>query len=88
MSQARADATDLFCMECVPCGDGSKEDEVNDVRFEDLGWEKCWDDVTSRELKRDMVEAARAEELCATVCTPVWPDARVPSTLNRTLAHR
>ena len=70
LCQARTDASDLLCVECVKCDDGN--DEVCDVEFEESDWERYWDDTTGRELKKELVEAARAEELATVRSMKVW----------------
>ena len=44
---------------------------MNEV-FEDYNWEKYWDDTTGRELKSEMVKAARAEEIATVKSMGVW----------------
>ena len=51
-----------MCIQCV--GDG-EEEHVNEVAFEEPQWKSYWDDLIGRELRKDLAEAARAEELSA-----------------------
>ena len=60
LEQAKADAGDLMCIKCV---DNDDDDHVNQVTFEKPQWKSYCDDLTGRELNRDMVDAARAEVL-------------------------
>ena len=57
---ARADARDMMCVQCVETEDN---DFVGEVAFEEPQWKSYRDDLTRRELKTDLVEAARAEDL-------------------------
>ena len=59
LRQARMDAADMVCMECKDTGSG----DVCNVEHEVPGWQRYFDDLTGKELIREMVEAARAEEL-------------------------
>ena len=60
MEQAKADAGYLMCIQCV---DDGEEDHVNEVAFAEPQWKSYWDDLIGRDLRRGLVEAARAEEL-------------------------
>ena len=42
------------------------------MQHENYGWERYWDDATGKELKKDLVEAARAEELQVIREMGVW----------------
>ena len=57
------DSGDLFCMKCSDGVDQIGEADVCQVEHENYGWERYWDDATGKELKKELVEAARAEEL-------------------------
>ena len=67
--QAKADAGDLVCIQCV---DGKEDEHINKVAFEEPQWKSYWDTLTGRELDRGMVEAARAEELAVVKKMQVW----------------
>ena len=69
LEQAKADAGDLVCIQCV---DGNDDEHINEVAFEEPQWKSYWDDLTSRELDRGMVEAARAEELAVVKKMQEW----------------
>ena len=69
LEQAKADAGDLVCIQCV---DDREEEHVNEVAFEETQWKSYWDDVIGRELRKDLVEAARAEELSVVKKMQVW----------------
>ena len=56
------DAGDLVCMRCAS-PDGNQEDQVHQMAFEKPKWEAYWDDPAGRDLRNDLVEAARTEEL-------------------------
>ena len=73
LEQAKADAGDLTCIQCV---DNDDDDRVNQVAFEEPQWKSYWDDLAGRELNRDMVEAARAEELAVLKKMQVWRRVR------------
>ena len=60
LEQARADAGDSMC---IRCDDDEGDEHVSEVAFEKPQWKSYRDDLTGRELSRDLVEAARAEEL-------------------------
>ena len=66
---AKADAGDLVCIQCV---DDGEEKHVNEVAFERPQWKSDWDDWIGRELRKDLVEAARAEELSVVKKMEVW----------------
>ena len=70
LSQARNDASDLLCMECIDQPDGIEQ--VCEVAFEESGWEKYWDETTGRELKEDLVKATRADEIATVRSMNVW----------------
>ena len=69
MEQAKMDAGDLACM---PCSDSDGEEHVCEVEFEVPQSKAYWDDLTGRELKSEMVEAARAEELSVVKKMGIW----------------
>ena len=48
---------------CIQCVDDDEGDHVGEVAFEEPQWKLYWDDLSGRELRKDLVEAARAEEL-------------------------
>ena len=62
LEQVKADAGDLVFIQCV---DDGEEEHVNEVAFEEPQWKSYWDDLIGRELRKDLAEAARAEELSA-----------------------
>ena len=62
------DAADMVCMECKDTGSG----DVCNVEHEEPGWQRYFDDLTGKELIREMVEAARAEELKVVKEMKVW----------------
>ena len=66
------DAGDLFCMKCSDDANLFSEADVCQVQHENYGWERYWDDATGKELKKDLVEAARAEELQVIREMGVW----------------
>ena len=69
LEQGKADAGDFMCIRCV---DDEGDEHVNEVAFEEPQWESYWDDLTGRELRWDLVEAARAEELSVVRKMQVW----------------
>ena len=73
MEQAKADAGYLVCIQCV---DDGEEEHVNEVAFEEPQWKSYWDDLAGRELRKDLVEAARAEEISVLKKMEVWSKAR------------
>ena len=73
MGQAKADAGDLVCIQCV---DDGEAEHVNEVAFEERQWKSDWVDLTGRELMKDLVEAARAEELSVVKKMQVWRNVR------------
>ena len=42
----------------IQCVDNGEEEHVNEVAFEPQ-WKSYWDDLIGRELRKDLVEAAR-----------------------------
>ena len=66
------DAGDLICMRCSVDDHVGTEADVNEVAHENFGWGKYWDDATGKELKKELVEAARAEELQVVRAMGVW----------------
>ena len=56
--QARVDRGNLMSFKCV-----DDVNEVCQVEFEPESWMQYWDDVSGKVLKKELVEAARAEEL-------------------------
>ncbi len=48
---------------CIQCADDGEEDHVNEVAFEEPQWQSYWDGLIGRELRSDLVESARAQEL-------------------------
>ena len=73
MEQAKADAGDLVRIQCE---DDEAEERINEVAFEEPQWKSLWDDLISRELRKDMFEAARAEELSVVRKMEVWLKVR------------
>ena len=73
LEQARMDAGDMVCMMCT---DDQVNEEVCGAEFEEPDWKPYWDDLTGRELRRDLVEAARAEELAVVKKMMVWRKVR------------
>ena len=61
---------------CIQCVDDGEEDHVNEVASEQPQWTSDWDDLIGRELRRDLVEAARAEELSVVKKIRVWRKVR------------
>ena len=61
---------------CIRCVDGSEDEHINEVAFEEPKWKSYWDDLTGRELNRSTVEAARAEELAVVKKMQVWRKVR------------
>ena len=47
-------------------------DEVGEVSHVPKSWRKCWDDISGKELKPDLVRAAREEELKVVDEIGVW----------------
>ena len=58
------------------CVDDGEEEHVNEVAFEEPQWKSDWDDLIGRELRKDLVEAARAEELSVVKKMEVWRKVR------------
>ena len=56
--QARVDRGNLVTMKCV-----DNNSEVLAVEFEEEHWLRYWDDVSGKELRGDLVRAARTEEM-------------------------
>ena len=73
LEQAKADARYLVFIQYL---DGSEDDHVNEVAFEEPQCKSYWDDLTGQELNRSMVEAARAEELAVVKKMQVWRKVR------------
>ena len=73
MEQTKADAKDLVCIQCV---DDGEEEHINEVAFEEAQWKSYWDDLSGRELRKDLIEAARAEELSVVKKMQVWRKVR------------
>ena len=48
------------------------ESEVMAVEYEPETWKRYWDDMSGKELKADLVEAARAEEIATVKKMHVW----------------
>ena len=71
LRQARMDASDMFCIECKDTGVG----EICNVEHEEPNWQRYYDDLTGKELVREMVEAARREELKVVREMKVWSHA-------------
>ena len=65
--QLKADRGNLVSMQCR----GSSE-EVMAVEFEPDEWKRYWDDMSGKELRADLVEAARAEEIATVRKMRVW----------------
>ena len=61
---------------CIQCVDGDDDEHVNEVAFEEPQWKSYWDDLTGRELRRDLVEAARAQELAVVKNMQAWRKVR------------
>ena len=60
MLQAEMDAADLVCGLCTEDGGVNS---VGEVGHEEEEWLKYWDDISGRELPRELTRAARAEEI-------------------------
>ena len=69
---------------CIRCVDDGGDEHVNEVAFEEPQWKSYWDDLTGRELRKDLVEAARAEELSAVRKMQVWRKVRRESCFQAT----
>ena len=67
LMQMRVDRGNLASLKCV-----SHESEVMAVEFEDHNWQRYWDDMSGKELKGDLVRAAREEELETVKKMKVW----------------
>ena len=46
--------------------------DVMEVEMEPEVWRRYWDDMSGKELKADLVEAARAEEIATVKKMRVW----------------
>ena len=46
--------------------------EVMSCDFEENNWMQYWDDISGKELKGDLVRAARAEEMATVKKMQVW----------------
>ena len=69
------------------CADDGEEEHVNEVAFEEPQWKSYWDDLIGRELRKDLVEAARAEELSVVRKTQVWRKVRREECFQATFEH-
>ena len=54
---------DLFCMHCSDGVDQISEADVCQLEHETFGWERYKGDATGKESKKELVEAARANDL-------------------------
>ena len=63
----RIDQGNLVSLKCQ--GDQS---EVMSVEFENNDWMRYWDDISGKELKGELVRAARAEEMETIRRMQVW----------------
>ena len=61
---------------CIECVEGDGDEHINDAAFGEPQWKSYWDDLTGRELRRDLVEAARAEEFSVVKKMEVWRKVR------------
>ena len=66
--QAKVDASDMVSMLIQDCG----WDDVDEVTHVAEPWKKYWDDISGKELKPDLVRAAREEELKVVDEMGVW----------------
>ena len=66
--QARVDAGDMMSSLILATGC----DEAGEVTHLEEPWQKIWDDISGKELKPDLVRAARAEELKVVAAMGVW----------------
>ena len=65
--QLRADRGNLVSMKCQ-----DDESEVMAVEYEPETWKRYWDDMSGKELKADLVETAREEEIATVKKMHVW----------------
>ena len=65
--QMRVDRGNLMSFKCI---DG--QTEVMAVDFEQNDWQRYWDDMSGKELRGDLVRAARAEEIETIRKMRVW----------------
>ena len=65
--QARVDRGNLVGMKCI-----DDVAEVMQVEMEPEVWQRYWDDMSGKELRSDLVEAARAEEIATVRKMRVW----------------
>ena len=70
IEQMRMDAEDLMSVECI--GSDIGEDELDTVDHETNEWEQFYDDMSGKILPRDLVEAARREEIAEVKRMGVW----------------
>ena len=61
---------------CIQCVDDGDEDHVNEVAFEEPQLKSYWRDLIGRDLRKDLAEAARAEELSVVKKMEVWRKVR------------
>ena len=61
---------------CIQWVDDGEEEHVNEVAAEERQWKSYWDDLIGRELRKDLVEEARAEELSVVKNMEVWCKVR------------
>ena len=54
------------------CVDDGGEDHVNEVAFEEPQWKSYWNVLIGRELRKDVVEAAKTEALSVVRKMQVW----------------
>ena len=67
VNQMKMDKGNLMSFKCV-----GSQTEVMSVEFEEDNWRKYWDDISGKELRGDLVRAARAEELETVRKMKVW----------------
>ena len=63
----RADRGNLVSMKCQ-----DDATEIMAVEFEPETWKRYWDDMSGKERKAELVEAARAEEIATVRKMHVW----------------
>ena len=67
VNQMKVDRGNLASMKCI-----GERSEVMAVEFEENDWMQYWDDISGKELRGDLVRAARAEELDTVRRMKVW----------------